>query len=50
MCKAPFYDIKIWKYHSCNLGYAQVGFDRNGNADGHEKKPGKIHGYIVGSE
>ncbi len=35
MCKAPFYDIKIWKYHSCNLGYGQVGFDRNGNADGH---------------
>ena len=43
---APDTGHGIWD--RADRGYAQVGFDRNGN--GHEKKPGKIHGYIVGSE
>ena len=45
---APDTGHGIWD--RADRGYAQVGFDRNGNADGHEKKPGKIHVYIVGSE
>ena len=44
---APDTGHGIWD--RADRGY-QVGFDRNGNADGREKKSGKIHGYIVGSE